>query len=303
MNNSLNVKTINKLIEKDLRKIVLDTESKFRGQLFGIADRILHNKNIKIVLLSGPSCAGKTTCAKLLKEIFEKRGKNVVTISLDDFFKDRLQTPLLENGERDYDSPNALRLDFMKECFTRLFNGEEVEFPEFDFKNGKSVKGATLKMRYDTIIIFEGLHVLNPVIYNVLDLKQCYKIYVNALTTFSCNREKMKTSDIRLLRRIIRDVKKRGNTPEETLKSWGTVCSGEKKYITPYNKNADIMVDTTHAYELSVFKKEFDKLVKQKKITHDDVSFKIFLDHIGAIGKGILPDTSMLWEFMDKDVK
>lgn len=300
----LNVKKINKLITEDPRKVLLDTESKYRGQLFNIADKILNNRKIEVVLLAGPSCAGKTTSARLLKEIFEQRGRDVITLSMDDFFVDRDKTPVLPNGQKDFDSPRSVNVEQMKECFDSLLADKETGFPEYDFITGKNIANRfTYKKKYNSIIIFEGLHVLNPQINCVFDEEKCFKLYVDAFTKFSYEGAKMNTVDIRLLRRMIRDVRKRNNTPETTLKSWEIVCDAENKYIKPYKKHADCIVDTTHDYELSVFKGEFNTLIKQKKITYDAVNFKEFLINSCDMDINLLPDTSLMWEFLIKPEK
>ena len=135
-----NLKEINENLLTDPRKQILDTESRYRGQLFVIADKIVADRELKLVLMAGPSCAGKTTSARLLKEILESKGKDVVTISLDDFFIDRDKTPLLPNGQKDFDSPRALDTELMKECFTELFKGRKTGFPIYDFVTGKNIK-------------------------------------------------------------------------------------------------------------------------------------------------------------------
>lgn len=300
----LNVKKINKQITEDPRKVLLDTESKYRGQLFNVADKILNNRKIEVVLLAGPSCAGKTTSARLLKEIFEQRGRDVITLSMDDFFIDRDKTPVLPNGQKDFDSPNSVNVEQMKECFDSLLADKETGFPEYDFISGKNVPNRFIyKKKYNTIIIFEGLHVLNPKINSAFDNEKCFKLYVNAFSNFSLNGKKMSTVNIRLLRRIIRDVRKRNNSPEKTLQSWEVVCDAEKKYITPYKRHADCIIDTTHDYELSVFKGEFNTLIKQKKITYDAIDFEEFLTESTDMDINLLPDTSLMWEFLIKPEK
>ena len=300
----LNVKKINENIVADTRKVLLDTESRYRGQLFNVAEKILANRHIEVVLLAGPSCAGKTTSARLLKEIFEQRGRDVITLSMDDFFIDREKSPVLPNGLKDFDSPCNVNTEQMKECFDSLLADKETGFPEYDFISGKNISNRfTYKKKYNTIIIFEGLHVLNPKVNFVFDPDKCYKIYVNALSNFSLNKKRMNTVDIRLLRRMIRDVRKRNHTPEKTLESWQLVCDAEKKYITPFKKYADSIIDTTHEYELSVFKGEFNTLIKQKKITYDAVNFREFLEESENMDINQLPDTSLMWEFLIKPEK
>ena len=295
-----NIKEVNTKIEENTRKLILDTESKYRSQLFALADKILHKRSINMVLLAGPSCAGKTTTARLLQEIFEKRGKHVVTVSMDDFFIDRDKTPLLPNGLKDYDNPKAINTVQMKECFEELYKRGKAKFPIYDFISGKNIHDAKeIELKYNSIIIFEGLHVLNPYILGNLSETNYFTIYVNALSNFKSKNGKMNTVDIRLLRRMIRDVGRRGKGIDATLKTWAEVCDAERKYINPYIKNAQEVVDTTHEYELGVFRSEFNELIKDNKSYARKIEFYEVLNSVNNIDKSILPDTTLMWEFID----
>ena len=267
MKKSYDLAVINENLRTNPRKQILDTESRYRGQLFVIADRIVADRELKLVLMAGPSCAGKTTSARLLKEILERMEKDVVTISLDDFFIDREKTPLLPNGLKDYDSPRAIDTELMKECFTELFTGRKTGFPKYDFLSGKNIKNDhELQLKYNTIIIFEGLHVLNPLITKSLGTDKYFSIYVNADSGFKYKKEKIKTLDLRLIRRMIRDISRRNNSVKDTLRTWDTVCEAEKKYIAKFKKNCDAIVDTTHEFELGILRAEMERLQEEKEI-------------------------------------
>ena len=295
-----NIKNINQKITQDSRKLILDTESKYRSQLFSLADKILQRRNINMVLLSGPSCAGKTTTARLLKEIFEKRGKHVVTVSMDDFFIDRDKTPLLPNGLKDYDNPKAINTLQMKECFEKLYKTGKAKFPIYDFKLGKNIPDSIeIELKYNSIIIFEGLHVLNPYILNNLAETNYFAIYVNAISNFKSKAGKMNTTDIRLLRRMIRDIGRRGNSLDATLKTWAQVCEAERKYINPYIKNSQEVVDTTHEYELAIFRSEFNNIIKESKSFTKKIEFYDVFNSVLDIDKSTLPETTLMWEFVD----
>ena len=287
-------------LETNQRKQILDTESRYRGQLFVIADKIVADSKLKMVLMAGPSCAGKTTSARLLKEILEKQGKDVITISMDDFFIDRAKTPLLPNGLKDYDSPRAVDTELMKECFTELFTGRKTGFPVYDFISGKNIRNHhTLQLKYNTIIIFEGLHVLNPLIIKSLGTEKYFSIYVNAITGFKYGKEKIKTVDLRLIRRMIRDISRRNNSISHTLKTWGVVCDAEKKYITKFKKNCDAIVDTTHEFELGILRAEKDMIAEEKGIDFSKIKELNFLNHADKVDKHELPETTLMWEFVD----
>ncbi len=297
----LSVKNINEKIESDVKKIILDTESRYRGQLFKLAEKILSKKDTNMVLIAGPSCAGKTTSAELLKEILEKRGRPVITIGMDDFFFDRDKSPILENGLRDLDSPNAVNVKQMKECFESLFSGKKTGFPTFDFITGKNIADfKTIQLKYNAIVIFEGLHVLNPLILENIGTQNYFEIYVNALSHFKLGKEKMNTVDIRLFRRMIRDVSRRKHSVNTTLKNWDAVCEAENKYISKFKKTVNAVVDTTHDYELGILKVAFQEMIAKKQATYSQISFANLIKEIKPVDKSLLPHTTLMWEFVDQ---
>lgn len=293
---------INKQIENDSLKLVLDAESSYRGQLFILAKKIISGNKNKIVLLAGPSCAGKTTSARLLKEILERYNRHVITVSMDDFFVNREDTPLLPDGSYDFDSLGAINLNLMQECFTKLFTTGNAKFPIFDFKEGKSKHDHyEFELRKNTIILFEGLHVLNPELTKKLGTDKFFKIYASPITGFESGEYHIDPRNLRLIRRMIRDISRRGHTPEHTLDMWKNVCDAEDLYIEPYRKSADYTINTTHAYEIAVYKKELYHLL----FNHNEVIRK--LEFIGLfdtslnLSKQLLPETSLMWEFIDKE--
>lgn len=299
-----NVNAICKKQSRDLHKFILDTESRYRGQLFTLANRILAKKDVKIVLLCGPSCAGKTTTAGLLKDILQLKGREVDIISMDDFFKSFNDRALLPNGKPDYDSPEILDYDLMKDCFSRYLAGEEVLFPEYDFKNGKSIPNAKpYKYNYNSIIIFEGIHVLNPRLLKNLGTSNYFRIYVSPLQSFKTDKMSISTRNLRLLRRSIRDVDKRGTPMQKTADMWPEVVEAEEKYIEPFRTKVDYYVDTTHEYELGVYKSEIARFIAEGKITKDDVPYIELLKNLEPISKDLIPDTSLMWEFVTKPDK
>ncbi len=300
------IERLNKLITSDKKKIIADTESKYRSQLFQLADTIHERKNVEIILLAGPTCAGKTTSARLLKEVLEKRGKDVVTISMDDFFIDREKTPFLPNGLRDLDSPMTVNVEQMESCFKSFFAGKTTGFPIYDFKSGVNIPNSfKLTKKPNTIVIFEGLHSLNPYIYEHLGTTNYYKVYVNAMKGFRYEDEVLDNVELRLLRRMIRDVDRRGHSPESTLNGWETVCDAENKYINPYREDVDYFINTTHDYELGVFKDAVQMLYERGKLTDEDIKRIDFMDvvtHSENVERTLIPDTSLMWEFVDKPI-
>jgi len=297
----VNVKNIVKKQDRDLNKFILDNESRYRGQLFTIANKIINKKNVKIVLLAGPSCAGKTTTAKLLKNILELKGRVVDVISMDDFFIDLDKRKPLPNGKPDFDSPDILDYELMQDCFTRYFNGEDVYFPEYDFKNSKSIHNKKLyKYKYNSIVIFEGIHVLNPRLLKSLGTANYFRLYVSPLESFKSDKQILTTKNLRLLRRVVRDIQRRNTPASKTMELWPEVTAVEEKFIEPYRTKVDYFVNTTHEYELGVYKGELARFVEEGKIKREEIPFFELIDFVEPISKDIIPDTSLMWEFVDK---
>lgn len=302
MNKAYNVKNISKKQDKDLYKFILDTDSRYRGQLFTLADKILKSGNVQIILLCGPSCAGKTTTANLLKSILELKCRTVDVISMDNFFIDLDKRKPLPNGKQDFDSPDILNYDLMKQCFKDYFAGKDVYFPEYDFKVGKSIPNSNFyKYKPKSIIIFEGIHVLNPRLIEALGDANYFRIYVSPIESFKTDSNTISTRDLRLLRRIVRDIARRNTPASKTIEMWPSVLKVEDEHITPFRSKADYYIDTTHEYELGVYKSELDKFMSQGKIEEKDIPFKDLLQYIDPISKNSIPNTSLMWEFVNKD--
>ncbi len=296
-----NIQEINNLIESNPLKIVLDAESNYRGQLFRLAKKIKGSK-CKIILLSGPSCAGKTTTAKLLKEILEKYNKHIITISMDDFFLDREKTPKLPDGSYDFDSLGAVNIAQMEKSFTDLFEKGKAKFPRFDFLDGLNYENVfDFELKKNTMILFEGIHVLNPEITTKLGTDKFFKVYASPETGFEGNELKLTSENLRLVRRMIRDVERRGHTPEHTLGMWKNVRNAEETYIYPHKNDANFIVNTTHSYELAIHKKELYALLFNHNDVIRELEFIGVFDLIRNVNKKYLPETSLMWEFIDKE--
>ena len=225
-----------------------------------IADEITHRnqdgKRVKLVLISGPSSSGKTTFSKRLSIQLMTNGLKPYPISLDDYFVNRNDTPLDENGKHDFESLYAVDLPFFEEQLTTLLNGGEVELPRYNFTTGKrEMSGKKLRIDEHMILIIEGIHALNPALTPHIPNENKYKVYVSALTTILLdNHNYIPTTDNRLLRRIIRDYKYRNYSAEETIARWPSVRAGEEKWIFPYQENADAMFNSALLFELAVLK-------------------------------------------------
>ena len=225
-----------------------------------IADTIFHRgengDRVKLILISGPSSSGKTTFSKRLSIQLMTNGLKPFPISLDNYFVDREETPLDENGNYDYESLYALDLELFNQQLQALLRGEEVELPRFNFSLGKKeYKGDKLKIEDNTILILEGIHALNPELTPHIPDEKKFKIYVSALTTISLDDHNwIPTTDNRLLRRIIRDFNYRGYSARETISRWPSVRAGEDKWIFPYQENADVMFNSALLFEFAVLR-------------------------------------------------
>lgn len=295
----------NELVDQGAATDVINvSEALQEKKISEIADEIASRKGVKLVLLAGPSSSGKTTTCKRLSIQLLANGIRPLQISLDDYFVDREHTPKDENGEYDYESIYALNLKLINEQFTKLFRGEEVELPKYDFQTGKSKpSGKKLKMQPNNVLVVEGIHALNPELTAEIPEKQKFRVYVSALTTILLDDHNyIPTTDNRLLRRIIRDYKYRGVTAQESIHRWPSVRAGENKWIFPYQENADAMFNSAMLFELAVIKQQAEPLLEQVPENCEEYSeayrLKKFLDYIRPIPNRDIPPTSLLREFL-----
>ena len=258
----------------------------------------------RIVLIAGPSSSGKTTTTKRLAIQLMTNLLVPKLISLDDYFVNRVDTPLDEDGEYDYESLYALDLEQFNKDLNALLNGEEVALPTYNFERGcREYKGNTLKLDENSILLIEGIHGLNPDLTSHIDEKMKYKLYVSALTTLSIDDHNwVPTTDNRLLRRIIRDAKYRGVSAESTIKRWPSVRRGEEKWIFPYQENADAMFNSSLLFELGVIKEYGEEVLKHvpRDIPEygEAIRLRRFLNYFTPISDQVIPHTSLLREFL-----
>ena len=268
-----------------------------------IAEHIAR-RNVRMVLIAGPSSSGKTTTCKRLSVQLICNGIHPVDISLDDYFVDREKTPRDEKGDYDYEHLHALNIQLINEQFTALFNGEEVELPRYNFLTGKSEKsGNRLQLKNNEVLVVEGIHALNPELTAQIPENLKFRVYASALTTILLDRHNyIPTTDNRLLRRIIRDNKYRGVDARETIRRWPSVRKGEKKWIFPYQENADVMFNTAMLYELAVIRRQAIPLLEQVPENCDEYSeahrLLKFLRYFTPLTGRQLPPTSLLREFL-----
>ena len=273
-----------------------------------IADEITHRnqdgKRVKLVLISGPSSSGKTTFSKRLSIQLMTNGLKPYPISLDDYFVNRNDPPLDENGKHDFESLYAVDLPFFEEQLTTLLNGGEVELPRYNFTTGKrEMSGKKLRIDEHMILIIEGIHALNPALTPHIPNENKYKVYVSALTTILLdNHNYIPTTDNRLLRRIIRDYKYRNYSAEETIARWPSVRAGEEKWIFPYQENADAMFNSALLFELAVLKDYVEPVLRKVPNRCPEYSeahrLLRFLNYFVSVQDKELPPTSLLREFL-----
>ena len=237
-------------------EFIKSNEILYMEDLIKASDKIISMRDVKMVLIAGPSSSGKTTTMKRLKSILKARGYEPIGISTDDFFVDREDTPKNDLGEKDFECLQAIDLELFNKTLEKLLNEEEVELPEYDFINGKKVfKGSKVKLKDNSLLLIEGLHCLNDDLIPYIDSKYKFKIYLSPFIPLNIDRHNyISTLDLRLIRRIVRDNRTRGKKVDETIKEWQVVRKGEENYIFPYVYQADMIINTALAYEIGVLK-------------------------------------------------
>lgn len=295
----------NVVIEGKIKEFIELNEIKQNNDLLKIASEIEKNlNNIKLVLIAGPSSSGKTTTSKKLSLYLKSKGINPFVLSTDDFFKNRIDTPKNENGEYEYDIPEALDIDLFNEKLTSLIKGEETLLPTYNFLTGeKEYKHAPVSLKNRDLIIVEGIHTLNEMLTSKIDRKNKLKIYISPFTPLDLDRHNhVSTVDLRLIRRLVRDYRTRGYNAEETLKNWRVVRRSEEKYIFPYQKEADIVLNTALIYELGVLKTYAVPILFSVSYHSEYYSEALriinFLKSFLNISDSMLPETALLREFV-----
>ncbi|HPF21159.1 MAG TPA: nucleoside kinase, partial [Syntrophomonas sp.] len=305
MLNTSHLGALNDIIENGkIDDLIRVNEALQEKKIAQIADMIVHNPGVRVVLIAGPSSSGKTTFAQRLLIQLRVNGCRPVSISLDNYFIDQKLTPLDENGEYDFEAIEALKLDLFNEHLTRLVEGEEIEMPIYDFKQGCCLeKGIMLSVPAGEPIIIEGIHGLNDQLTWSIPREQKFKIYVSALTQLNIDyANRIPTTDCRLLRRIIRDSRTRGYSALNTIKRWPSVRRGEEKHIFPFQENADIMFNSSLVYELAALKPLAEPLLKEISADHREYTearrLLKFLSYFRSIVPDPIPPNSILREFV-----
>lgn len=301
-----NIGSLNeKILNGDIEEIIRISEALHEKRIAEIADRISKDSDITMILIAGPSSSGKTTFAGRLSTQLRVNGKRPVAISVDDYFVDREKTPLKKDGQPDFEALEAIDLESFNMDLISLLEGDTIELPRFNFVTGRREKsGKWIKVDKDHPIVIEGIHALNPKLTTGIPEKNKFKIYISALTQLNIdNHNRIATTDTRLIRRMVRDVKYRGNGPLRTFDMWQGVREGEEKHIFPFQEEADAMFNSSLVYEMSVLKKYILPLLEE--IGLDSVHFSEakklikFLRYFRSIeNEGQIPPNSLLREFI-----
>ena len=296
---------LNEAIGKGLSgRLIQISEALQEKKMAQIADEIARRRDIKMVLIAGPSSSGKTTTCKRLSVQLAVNGIKPVGISLDDYFVDREQTPRDAKGDYDFEHLHALNLDLLNQQMSALLNGEEVELPRYNFQTGCSEwSGRKLKLTDDEVLVVEGIHALNPELMAQVPRERVFRVYASALTTLLLDRHNyIPTTDNRLLRRIIRDHKYRGVSAVDTIRRWPSVRAGENRWIFPFQEHADAMFNTAMLFELAVIKSQAEPLLEQvpENVPEHAEAYRLlkFLRYIKPIPETQIPPTSLLREFL-----
>lgn len=304
MNNcSVELYTINRLAAEKASDLIERVEREYNEQIEHTARRILEGGQ-RIIMLAGPSGSGKTTTANFLAQHLTALGASAAVVSLDDFYRNPKDMPLLDDGSPDFESVHSLDLAHLHQCLCDLVEARRCELPVFDFIHHR-IDGQTrlLELGEGDVVLFEGLHALNPLICDRLPAAELYRLHVHVGQGILLNGELLLSPrDLRLVRRIIRDARFRSSPPSNTLTMWKGVVRGEEQYLRPYEHTAYSAVDSLHWYEPCVFRGLFLELMEQ--VREDDPNYPL----IQRVGKALslfeplpvemIPKTSLLREFI-----
>ena len=300
-----NVTELNNWIKSGkISELVKVSEALHEKKIAQIADMIAADKRKKLVLIAGPSSSGKTTFAQRLSIQLRVNGITSVALSMDNYFVNRAETPLDENGNYDFECIEAIDLKLFNDQLTALLNSEEVSLPTFDFTTGsRRYDGNMAKLGENQVLIVEGIHGLNEKLTEAIPRENKFKIYISALTALNIDDyNRISTADSRLIRRILRDSSFRGHSPVSTLRMWPSVRNGEEKYIFPYQEDADVMFNSSLVYEPAVIKPFLEPilaLVDRNEPEYSEAKrLYEFLGYFLPINVDEVPINSILREFL-----
>ncbi|MDI6769404.1 MAG: TGS domain-containing protein [Anaerolineales bacterium] len=287
-----------------IREIILVSEALHEQNIASIASQIAgRHEQARLILISGPSSSGKTTFSRRLAVQLLALGISPFALELDNYFIDREKNPIDAHGQYDFEALEALDLGRLGDHLQRLIAGELVQLPHYNFKTGKQEPGDVIQLRPDQLIIMEGIHGLNPRLLPAPLAGRAFRIYVSCLTQLNLDRHnRVSTTDTRLIHRIVRDVRERGYSAQQTISRWESVTRGEGRNIFPYQENADVMFNSALVYELSVLGPLAEPLLRQAPHgTPEYIEAKrllAFLEWFLPVETDLIPDNSILREFI-----
>ncbi len=282
-----------------------ESESRYANKILKIAELVAEKHGNEIIMLAGPSSAGKTTTAKRIRMALAEKGIGSYTVSLDDFYLNNCDSPKFPDGTPDFETVYALDIELFKEAMNKLLNEGEADLPEFDFLTGTRKKEYNhVELGETDVIIVEGLHALNPIITDCLPQDRLLKIYINVSSRIydKNNNIILNKRNMRFVRRMVRDYKFRGNSVEKTYELWLNVQYGEDMYLFPFKDNADVKINTIHLYETCVLKNAAIKLLseieKDSKFYLQSQRLIKSLRKFPEISSDLVPEDSLLREFI-----
>ena len=303
--NKRRVAYINEMIESgQAKKLVTEGENYHAQQLTTIAHDICSRPEVRVVLIAGPSSSGKTSTSHRLCLELLAQGKQPVALSLDNWYVDGSLTPLKEDGTKDYESVYAIDLKQLEEDLKALIAGKEIALPTFNFaEEHREYQGETLRLEEDAILVIEGIHALNPLLTEHIDHSCKYKIYAAPMSPVSLDGEKWIPTWIhRLLRRMSRDLRTRGKSPQKTISTWESVREGEAKWIEPFRSEADAEFDTSMMYELPAIRYTVETALQTVPAASEEYliasQLLYYLSFFEGLEASFIPRTSILREFI-----
>ena len=299
----LNLSDLNERAKASASALIESAEVQYHSIIKKVAEETERNSKIRIILLAGPSGSGKTTSANLICDAIKSRGRESMVISLDDFYRNSTdpEYPRLENGERDFESLDALDVPMLRNMLMKISLGEKFTIPKYDFKIGKRSSVRSHKPMPEGVVIIEGLHALNPRVFSLLPKERLYKIFVSVSTNINNAGERILSGrKIRFVRRMVRDNIYRNADARRTLSMWENVLRGEDIYLYPNRDNADVSFNTFHEFELGVMRPFVEKLISPELALENEYA-KIVREALLAvfpIKLSLVPGNSLIREFV-----
>lgn len=294
-----NLKAIDSAGVHSSKKLIKISEKLYRDQIKKVAS-VIASSNMKLVLVSGPSSSGKTTTSNIISQELLKKDIGSLVVSIDDFFVDLKDTPLLPNGQPDFENITAVDTEAFNKFITDLLTKQKAKMPRFNFKTHKRDRYEDVTINPNDVLIVEGIHALNPLLINTHQFdSSTYRVYAFVNSIFvSDNKIVVSSQDLRLMRRVFRDAYCRGREPLYTIKNWDSVCEGEKLYISPYRANANSIVDTTHPYEILIYAQYLIDLLLPYRKNEKVKQILDVLSKLSPLTKESIPANSLIWEFV-----